>query len=91
EEELPRFARFHFAGHWDPDGSAFPAAIAAAAGRGAKQARLPWALLPLAAPFNPTLRELIEMRPFWDHPVRLDNRELVAFLGEEPRTELVES
>jgi nucleoside-diphosphate-sugar epimerase len=91
EEELPRFARFHFAGHWDPDGSAFPAAIAAAAGRKVKQVRLPWALLPLAAPFNPTLRELIEMRPFWSHSLRLDNRDLVAFLGAEPHTPLAES
>jgi len=91
EAELPRFARFHFAGHWDADGTAFPAAIAAAAGRRARQMRLPWALLPLVAPFNPTIRELIEMRPFWRHPLRLDNRELVAFLGEEPHTPLVES
>lgn len=91
EEELPRFARFHFAGHWDPDGSAFPQAIAAVGGHKARQARLPWALLPLIAPFNPTIRELLEMRPFWSHPVRLDNRELAAFLGEEPHTPLAES
>lgn len=91
EAELPRFARFHFAGHWDPDGSTFPATIAEAGGRNAKQVRLPWALLPLVALFNPTIRELLEMRPFWNHPVRLDNRELVAFLGEEPHTALVES
>lgn len=91
EAELPRFARFHFAGHWDPDGITFPAAIAEAGGRNAKQVRLPWALLPLVALFNPTIRELLEMRPFWNHPVRLDNRELVAFLGEEPHTPLVES
>ncbi|NYT41217.1 NAD(P)H-binding protein [Sphingomonas sp. R-74633] len=91
EEELPRFTRFHFAGHWDPDGSAFPTAIAAAGGRKAKQVRLPWSVLPLVALFNPTIRELLEMRPFWNHPVRLDNRALVAFLGEEPHTPLAES
>lgn len=91
EAELPRFARFHFAGHWDPDGNGFPRAIAAAGGRKAKQVRLPWALLPLVAPFNPTIRELLEMRPFWSHPVRLDNRALVEFLGEEPHTPLAES
>lgn len=91
EQELPRFARFHFAGHWDPDGKGFVAAIGAALGRKLKARPLPWALLPLAAPFNPTIRELLEMRPFWRHPMRLDNRELVAFLGEEPRTDLVES
>lgn len=91
EADLPRFARFHFAGHWDADGTQFVDAIEGAIGHKVKHARLPWALLPLAAPFNPTLRELIEMRPFWSHPLRLDNRELVAFLGEEPHTPLAES
>jgi len=28
------------------------------------------------------------MKPFWRHPVRLDNARLVAFLGAEPRTPL---
>lgn len=91
EPELPRFARFHFAGLWDADGTGFTRAIGEALGRRVKVRTLPWWALPLAAPFNTTLRELIEMRPFWQHPVRLDNRELVAFLGEEPRTDPVES
>lgn len=91
EAELPRFARYHFAGHWDGGGKGFVEAIGMALGRKVKTKPLPWALLPLAAPFNPTIRELLEMRPFWRHPMRLDNRELVAFLGEEPRTDLVES
>ncbi len=91
EAELPRFARYHFAGHWDADGKGFVEAIGLALRRKVKAKPLPWALLPLVAPFNPTIRELLEMRPFWRHPMRLDNRELVAFLGEEPRTDLVES
>jgi nucleoside-diphosphate-sugar epimerase len=49
---------------------------------------LPWALLPLIAPFNPTMRELIEMKPFWEHPVKLDNATLVAAIGPEPHTPL---
>ena len=89
EAELPAFARFHFDGIWDADGTAMIRAIARAAGLKRPNARrLPWGLLPLAAPFNETLRELLEMRPFWRRPVRLDNRKLVAFLGEEPRTPL---
>jgi hypothetical protein len=28
------------------------------------------------------------MRPFWRHALRLENRKLEAFLGEEPRTPL---
>lgn len=89
EAQLPAFARFHFDGHWDADGTAMVRAIAAAAGHKRPNVRrLPWGLLPLAAPFNETLRELLEMKPFWQDPVRLDNRRLVAFLGEEPRTSL---
>ena len=89
EAELPAFARFHFDGHWDADGTAMVRAIARAAGHKRPNVRrLPWGLLPLAAPFNETLRELLEMKPFWQDPVRLENRRLVAFLGDEPRTPL---
>ncbi|WP_155006472.1 NAD(P)H-binding protein [Sphingomonas hengshuiensis] len=85
---LPRFARFHFAGVWDADGSAFTGAIARAAGTTPTVKAMPWALLALIAPFNTTMRELREMRPFWQHPLRLDNAALVEFLGSEPHTPL---
>ena len=89
EQFLPEQARFHFAGFWDPDGSQFVAAIREAANAPkAKLRRLPWALLPLIAPFNETIRETIEIRTFWQNPVRFDNRALVEFLGHEPRTPL---
>lgn len=64
-------------------------AIARAAGQKRPNAlRLPWGLLPVAGLFSETMRELAEMQPFWRHPVRLDNRKLEAFLGEEPHTPL---
>lgn len=89
EAELPAFARFHFEGFWDADGAGMVRAIARAAGQSRPNARrMPWGLLPVAGLFSETLRELAEMRPFWRHPVRLENRKLVAFLGEEPRTPL---
>lgn len=92
DAELPDQAHFHFEGYWDADGTQFVAAIREAAGNPrARQRHLPWTLLPLIAPFNATMRELIEMRTFWDHPLRLDNHALVAFLGEEPRTPLIEA
>ena len=92
DPELPDQARFHFEGFWDPDGTRFVAAIREAAGNPkAKLRRFPWALLPLIAPFNPTMREMIEMRAYWRHPLRLDNHALVAFLGEEPRTPVAEA
>jgi len=92
EDALPHFARYHFEGYWDVTGTGFVEAIA----RATEQAKLrrwafPWALLPLLAPFNETFRELIEMKPFWRDPLRLDNHELVATLGVEPRTPLDEA
>lgn len=86
---LPRFARHHFAGYWDADNTGIVAAIGRAAGKpDLKSSRIPWALLPLIGLFNPTMREMVEMRPLWEHPVRLDNSSLVAAIGEEPHTPL---
>ncbi len=89
EGDLEPFARFHFTGHWDPDGTAMTAAIRSAAGQpDLKVKKLPWWLFKLAAPFNQTVRELGEMRPLWQTPIRLDNAKLLAFLGREPHTPL---
>ena len=89
--QLDPFARFHMAGHWDPDGSAMCDAIRrVVARRGARASvgAFPWWLVRLAAPFNETLRELQEMRYLWRQPVRLDNARLVDVLGAEPHTPL---
>ncbi len=87
--ELKPFARFHFTGHWDPDGTAMISAMRRAAGKpGLKVKKLPWWLLKLAAPFNETTRELGEMEPLWQAPIRLDNTKRLAFLGREPHTPL---
>lgn len=89
ERELPAFARFHFEGQWDADGTAMTQAIRRAAGAPRLPIRaFPWGLLALIAPFNETMRELREMKPLWRQPARLDNRRLVAFLGTEPHTPL---
>jgi nucleoside-diphosphate-sugar epimerase len=48
----------------------------------------PWLLATLAAPFVTLFRELREMRYLWRQPLQLDNRKLVAFLGNEPHTGL---
>jgi nucleoside-diphosphate-sugar epimerase len=92
EDRLDPFARFHFAGHWDPDGTAITAAIGRAAGvKDIPVRRLPWPLLRLVAPFNETVRGLVEMRPLWQSPIQLDNTWLVAELGAEPHTPLDEA
>jgi nucleoside-diphosphate-sugar epimerase len=52
---------------------------------------LPWLAIKLAAPFNPTLREMLEMRYLWTSEVHLDNRKLIENLGTEPHTPLREA
>lgn len=92
--ELAPFAPFHMAGHWDPDGTHMAAAIVRVARRHGMTARaraFPWWLLRLAAPFVPTLRELMEMRYLWRQPLRMDNARLVDLLGSEPHTPLDEA
>lgn len=92
EADLPDFARHHFAGYWDADGETFAHAVAAAGGNpDAKLRHLPWALLPIVGLFNTTMREMVEMRPYWAHPLRLDNASLVATIGDEPHTPLAEA
>ncbi len=89
EAALPAAARFHLAGHWDPDGAHMAAAIARVVGGPLPTKRLPWWLLRLASPFDVTLRELTEMRPLWRTPIELDGTALAAALGgREPRTDL---
>ena len=88
EAELEDAAVFHFAGHvltFRPTGRSHRAGGGRAAA--CRSAPFPW-LLTAGAPFDETVRELREMRYLWDRPIGLDNRKLVAFLGEEPRTDL---
>jgi len=49
---------------------------------------VPWTLLSLAASLSLFLRELLEMRYLWRTRLRLDNRKLLATLGNEPHTPL---
>jgi nucleoside-diphosphate-sugar epimerase len=90
--QLAAFARFHVAGHWDADGTQLAQAIrrvvARHGGSEPRLRRLRWWLLRIAAPFHETMRGLVEMRYLWREPVRLDNRRLLAVLGEEPHTPL---
>jgi nucleoside-diphosphate-sugar epimerase len=92
EQTLPPFDVFHFGGYWIEPG----AGIAKAIGRVAAQPYIkirsaPWLLFRLAAPFSPFLRELLEMRYLWRNPIKLDNRKLVALIGDEPHRPLEEA
>lgn len=89
DERLGAFESFHVDGHWDADGTAMTAAIARAVGRpDLRVKRFPWSLLRMSSPLLPMFREIAELRRLWQEPVRLDNRRLLGFLGEEPRTDL---
>jgi nucleoside-diphosphate-sugar epimerase len=89
EARLAPAETVHVAGHWLERGVELAEAIRRVAGvPRAPILPLPAALLYLAAPFSPTLRETIEMRYLWRKPIRLDNRKLVALLGGEPHTPL---
>ncbi|HET9510200.1 MAG TPA: NAD(P)H-binding protein [Sphingomonas sp.] len=86
-ENLRPFERVQFAGFWDADGTAMPTAIRRAVGRpDLPVRRFPWWIMRLAAPFGGFPREVAEIAPHWQHPMRLDNRRIVELLGEEPRT-----
>lgn len=87
--ELETFAVFHFAGHWDADGTQMAAAIRRVTGRADLPVRrFPWALVWLASPFVTLFREMRELRYLWRTPIRLDNTRLVGTLGREPHTSL---
>ncbi len=83
---------FNFAGHWLADGAEMARVVTRVADAPEAPVRgLPWALMKLAAPFVPFLREILEMRYLWQVPVRLDNAKLVAQIGTEPHTPLDEA
>jgi nucleoside-diphosphate-sugar epimerase len=87
EAELEDFARFHFRGFYDADGTGMIAAIRRAAGQPSLRVRpLPWFVFGLAAPFNETMRELLATRPLWQTSIELDNSRLTRVLGSEPQT-----
>jgi nucleoside-diphosphate-sugar epimerase len=94
-DTLPAFANFHMQGHWDADGTQMNQAIcrvvARRTGATPRVTAFPWWILPLAAPFITVFREMREMRYLWQHPLRMDNTQLLATLQHEPHTPLDEA
>jgi nucleoside-diphosphate-sugar epimerase len=89
EGRLGAFEVFHFRGHWLGRAAELGEAIRHVAGKPMlRVGAFPWIVVRLAAPFNETFRELLEMRYLWQKPIGLDNAKLVRFLGEEPHTPL---
>jgi nucleoside-diphosphate-sugar epimerase len=90
-DALRRFERVQFEGFWDADGSAMPDTIRHVVGRDLPERSFPWWLMHLLAAFGGFPREAAEIAQYWRHPVRLDNRRLLALIGAEPRTPNVEA
>lgn len=89
EGDLPAFARFHFAGHWDADGMAMADAIRRVTGTPDLPVnRLNWPLVRLAGLFMPMMREIAGMRYLWEQPLRMPGDKLTTFLGRVPHTPL---
>ena len=90
-DRLPKFAVYHMAGYFDPDGSGMASAIQRAVGGNARIKAFPWWIVPLAAPFVTFMREVREMRYLWREPLRMPNDAVRAELGDEPHTPLDEA
>ncbi len=90
EAELGATEAFQFGGHV-LEGRAMAEAVRRAAGGTLPIRAFPWALATVAAPFNTTMRELIEMRYLWRAEIVPDNARLVRMLGAEPHTGLDEA
>lgn len=88
--ELAPFDVFQMQGQ-QVTGHELVAGLEAAVGGPVAVRRLPWLGVYAAAPFNESLREMLEMRYLWERPVLLDNTKLSAKLGAEPRTPLAQA
>ncbi|THD52832.1 NAD-dependent epimerase/dehydratase family protein [Phenylobacterium sp.] len=89
-DDLSTFEVFHMCGH-TVTGDELVAALSRVAGRKLSVSRLPWFAVRAMAPFNETMREMLEMRYLWETPVLLDNARLVTRLGAEPHTPIDEA
>jgi nucleoside-diphosphate-sugar epimerase len=85
--KLPAFAPFGFAGY-SLTGAQLQDAVAQAVGHPMKTRRFPWTVLRVISPFNPLIREVLEMRYLWDTPHRIDGSALRAALPDFTETPL---
>jgi nucleoside-diphosphate-sugar epimerase len=85
-EKLKPFERVQFEGIWDPDGTMLPEIIRKITARNLPEYAFPWWLMRLLAPFGGFPHAVHDIAPYWQNPVRFDNRRLVELLGTEPHT-----
>lgn len=87
-DRLAAFERLQFEGYHDASGAGMTDAVRRAVGRDVPVRAFPWWLMRVLAPVGGFAREVVEIEPYWRHPMRLDNARLLALLGDEPRTPL---
>ncbi len=87
DADLADEERLHFGGHF-LEGWGMAEAVRRLLGGAMPIRPFRWLPVYLGAPFVTFLREVIEMRYLWQIPLRLDNRRLVALLGQEQHTAL---
>lgn len=97
-DKLKPFEVFHFAGHKVSGQRWLDVINPIARTQGwvqptsdVKYVPLPWFVIRIASVFMPTWAALLEMRYLWSQPHALDNRKLVALIGEEPSTPLAKA
>lgn len=83
-DETRAFDVYHFAGH-TLTGARMHEAAEKAMGRPLKKGWFPRFALPVAALFNPMMREINAMMYLWDRPHRLDETRLSILLGHAPK------
>jgi nucleoside-diphosphate-sugar epimerase len=89
DADLADYEVVHFRGQWLERIALLGEAMRRVTGRADLPVRsFPWIVVRLAAPFNETFRELLEMRYLWQRPIGLDNARLVRLIGPEPHTPL---
>jgi nucleoside-diphosphate-sugar epimerase len=87
-DRLDTFERVQFEGYYDASGTGMIDAVRHAVGRDVPAGTFPWWLMRLLVPFGGFPRRVVEIEPYWRHPVRLDNSHLIELIREEPRTSL---
>lgn len=96
--ELAPAAVLHFAGH-NLTGQQWMDAITPLAhaqgwvkpGQDLAWAQLPWGLMRMFRGLVPTWNSFLEMRYLWETPQALDNRKLMALIGDEPHTPMADA
>jgi nucleoside-diphosphate-sugar epimerase len=86
EDALADFETFHFGGYGLDGHGMLDAVRRATRDPQIAAGHFAWWMTAVLAPFMETLREVRKMRYLWKSQVQLDDRKLVAFLGEKPYT-----